>query len=510
MPVTKVANGVVVDAPSSIRVQPIFSGPAANLAFAGASTHHPTAVQMGLLNAGLQMAAEFTLSPQPGAAAGMALAPEGETPLRVLVSTKPGEHAVLLLQHPGGVLAWSYPSGVTTASDAGPALGPSDIAGAALQFVFGKSADRTASKIYDWVVGKVGDTLRGMVLKFVVGAAEDGLVNHLEGSKKLGLTTLAGEDPNTWKPGAATLPVIKPGQSVLLMVHGTFSDTFGSFGPLASTVAGKAFLQQARQDYAAIIGFDHKTLAASVAQNAQDMVAALKTIVPPGTAMDAVCYSRGGLVFRQFAETLVPQGAMDVELRKAAFVACTNGGTNLANPENWKTLVDLYTNIAVLGAQVVGALPGASSMGALLAQEAITTIGEFVKYLSVVGITDRRVPGLADMEPTGNLVQTLNAAAPAAAPIRYYAFTCDFDGKRAQPPITDELKEVLLDPAVDALLGDKNDLVVDTAFMTEFGKHAAWFNKANDLEALGTVGTAWHTVYFARDITAQTLAGWLP
>jgi hypothetical protein len=30
------------------------------------------------------------------------------------------------------------------------------------------------------------------------------------------------------------------------------------------------------------------------------------------------------------------------------FIGCTNSGTALANPENWKAFLDLYTNLAVV------------------------------------------------------------------------------------------------------------------------------------------------------------------
>ena len=48
------------------------------------------------------------------------------------------------------------------------------------------------------------------------------------------------------------------------------------------------------------------------------------------------------------------------------FVASTNAGTHLADPERWSDLVDLYTNLAAVGASVLrwpGAAPVAAVVG---------------------------------------------------------------------------------------------------------------------------------------------------
>jgi hypothetical protein len=54
------------------------------------------------------------------------------------------------------------------------------------------------------------------------------------------------------------LPERRPAK-ILLLIHGTFSTTVGSFGMLTSTAQGQKLLKAAGC-YDAIIGFDHQTL----------------------------------------------------------------------------------------------------------------------------------------------------------------------------------------------------------------------------------------------------------
>ena len=103
-------------------------------------------------------------------------------------------------------------------------------------------------------------------------------------------STAAGALALRVKPGD-----LKGGPS-LLFLHGTFSDTRGSFEKLLRPEV----LARLRQRYQnRIFGFEHFSLSRTPAENAQ----ALLDFLPNGThAFDAVAYSRGGLVLRTMTE----------------------------------------------------------------------------------------------------------------------------------------------------------------------------------------------------------------
>ena len=146
------------------------------------------------------------------------------------------------------------------------------------------------------------------------------------------------------------MPERKPAK-VLLFIHGTFSSTAGSFGPLTATRQGLAFLEAARNRYDALIGFDHRTLAETTEGNAKAILQALgRPGLPEGSTINSIAYSRGGLVYRTLAEQLLA-ARPDIKLGQAIFVACTNAGTHLAEPENWIAMIDLYTNVIMAGAR---------------------------------------------------------------------------------------------------------------------------------------------------------------
>jgi hypothetical protein len=106
-----------------------------------------------------------------------------------------------------------------------------------------------------------------------------------------------------WRVRAAPLEIREGADRVLLFVHGTFSSTRGSFGDLLAQTRGRDFLDRARSRYGLVLGFDHKTLALSTADNAGDLADALENLkLPPGTTVDAKENSRrepGGSISRR-------------------------------------------------------------------------------------------------------------------------------------------------------------------------------------------------------------------
>ncbi|WP_293904745.1 hypothetical protein [Phenylobacterium sp.] len=512
--------GVTVTAPANVQVTPRAAAQVTLAAAPGAPADR-SALGQGLLAAGFTLVADFDLRPvTPSPLAAVAASAQ---PVTVSVDVAANEGALLLLETPDGVFAWNYtasrqkkaPQGLGIASSSGPGaatltfqLSPAPAAAGALALHL---PDISGSSILNWVVKKAIGAVRTRVLKFVIGKLEDLAVDHVEGKTVGGLTSLASDDVNTWTPGGAPIPPAPAAgpRKILLMVHGTFSNTNDSYSDLLLTAEGKAFLASARAGYDAVLGFDHKTLGVGAAQNAADMLAALEAAgLPQGSTIDAVAYSRGGLVYRAFAETLLAAQRPDIKLGKAAFLACTNAGTHLAEPENWHNLVDLYTNIAMAAARVVGLLVGAPVNP--LVNQVIGIVGQFVQYLSVVAIDDRRVPGLADMEPSSDLVTALNTAPGGLDRLaQYFAITSNFE-PTFDPAhgITHELEQMLEDTVTDQLIGPMNDLVVDTPSMTTFGTRGPRL-QPTDVFGFGTGELVYHTTYFTAKETPAALSKWL-
>lgn len=452
-----------------------------------------------LATAGFDLVADVALWPAD-AAAGMRATP-GEAPASVRVDVGPSESAVILVEGQGGTFGWLRPDG----ADDGALRRAS---GGAVNFTLAPGdAPARRGSLLGWLADVLTRPVRVRVLKFIVRLTIDAAVDRIEGGNATGLVAVTDKIPERWCPSPrAMLPAEPEGRParVLLLVHGTFSSTAGSFGQLVTHKDGEAFLDAALAHYDAVLGFDHKTLAEKVETNAEALADALAGL-PQGTQVDAVAFSRGGLVFRVLAEELFPVRRPDVRFGKVVFVGCTNAGTHLAEPDNWDALADLYTNAIMAAARVVTGLIGVALDP--LVSLAIKTLGEFVQYLAQVGVSERRVPGLASMEPDGETVRRLNAATDAlpAAPA-YSAVTSNF-APRFEPSrgLSREVVQLLLDKVTDDLWqGAHNDLVVDTQSMTNFGQRAGFLVPGGTFD-FGDGEVVYHTVYFAAAKTCQRL-----
>jgi len=263
----------------------------------------------------------------------------------------------------------------------------------------------------DFVVGRV----KAYVLKFASPLIPGALMAFLERNINPGLVLMTGTDVKSWTHvdtlAQVELPSGRPAR-ILLFIHGTFSNTAGSYGVLTATAPGQQFLTAAGGAYDAVIGFDHRTLSRDPLENALDLLARLSARQPDfAPAIDIVSYSRGALVARSLIEYVLPSSTWHADIGTVVFVGGTNAGTQLAEPDNWKDFVDLYTNLAVGTARSVGFATGTAPATEIVSG-LVNGIGAFVKYLVVASVTDRRIPGLAAMEPDGPFVTGINQAQP--------------------------------------------------------------------------------------------------
>lgn len=356
------------------------------------------------------------------------------------------------------------------------------------------------------------------VFRFLAKPVLQGVARFMERHVKQGLVHITAPDPQTWVtlPDDAPVPVPSGRAArVLMLVHGTFSSTVGSFGALAGQPQGLAFLEAALRNYDLVIGWEHRTLGELPSDNAIALAARLERIgfsEPP--LVDAVCFSRGGLVLRSLIEQVMPSSPLKLVVRRVVFVGATNGGTELANPKNWHRLADRYTNLAAAGARGAALVPGFASTGAILAA-AISGVGVLVKVIASATVTDGAVPGLAAMDPEGDFVRDINGTQPGQPTPEqtyYCAITSDFDPDTAKAQMDADVMPpglllTLADKATDALYGKPNDLVVHVESMTQIDEAVGSYIR--ERFDFGTNGKVHHCAYFSQRETAERLLTWL-
>ncbi len=297
---------------------------------------------------------------------------------------------------------------------------------------------------------------KAWVLRFVAGAATSFAIDVLERKVVTRLVDMRAPDPAEWSTLADARAV--PDARVLLFLHGTFSSTLGSYHALGR----ESFLAWARERYTHVIGYDHATLSLDPIVNAADLLSRLRErFVAP--RLDVVAYSRGGLVARSLLEQLVPASSWQPRDARLAMIGCTNDGTHLAEPANWKAFVDTYTTLAAHAIRAAGVLAGAVPVSGAL-EAALRSVGALVKFLAVHAVEENAVPGLAAMRPKGRFVSALNEGPRAAD--KYFALTSEFSPSfTGEGSLPKKLRDWLLDHTADAFFDVANDLVVDTPSM---------------------------------------------
>ena len=148
----------------------------------------------------------------------------------------------------------------------------------------------------------------------------------------------------------AELPKLA-GRKVLLLVHGTFSNSDVMVNEMASAPEGPAMISAVVGNYDYVLSFDHPTLGQSPMLNAFDLASRLALGVPG--SLDIVAHSRGGLVMRWFCE-----GFRHPSLRcHAILVGSPLAGTSLAAPARAGAVMDFLANLGEV-VSTVSALGG--------------------------------------------------------------------------------------------------------------------------------------------------------
>lgn len=508
------ARGPIVRGPTG-RLPPLMPMPGPT---AAAATANQVAAAMEDQDMVLVDTLPLVAAPTPRGATRAAVAGEVQE-VAIDVDLAPDESAAVLIEQ-DGFYAWHFGSRGTP-----PPPPPSAVRGGT------KSSSHTMSfrlslegspkdpaKSRSWL----GDLVIGQAQAFVFKFAGRFLLGRgaafLERKVRTGVVSLDGDDPTGWKDlgdfSALKLPSDRPAR-ILLFVHGTFSSTRGGFGGLCATPWGRAFLAAARANYDVVIGFDHKTLGDDPLANATSLLQSMESRKWDQPAIiDAISHSRGGIVLRSLVEYLLPSTDLPVTIDRAVFVGAVNAGTEFAEPGNWGSLIDMYTNVATAACRAIAQFPQAT-FAAVLTGEVLKGVGVLVKVLAEEATTGRVVPGLAAMRPTGDFITDLNTTQPGQPSpdqIRYYAVTSEFRGQIALTSPNELPRRLLLmvaDGFVDRLMGKgvANDLVVNTGSMTSIDPGAGAFIR--DTLGFGENGVVYHTNYFLQPQVANALARWL-
>lgn len=443
------------------------------------------------------------------------------------VSLSAGESAVVLIEQDGSY-EWHYPAQLTDVSSmprgsrSPGSVHPSDSTRVSFRIPIGEGGrvprgSRGGSAHRGPITGFIKGKIKGFILKFVARKTMGALTRRLERGVEEGAVLIRSVDDATQWEHRASFPVdalpTDRAPRVLLLVHGTFSSTVGSFGALSTFAEGQAMLQQALDHYDLVIGYDHYTLSETPEQNAEAILQSLLPLIVDGQGLDldVMAFSRGGLVFRYLSEILIPDADVAIVCHKAIFVACTNDGTELADDENWKHLVDFYTNMIAGATRIIGLAPGAALPTRILRQ-GIKAIGSLVTYLAQDGISNNSVPGVAAMEPDGDFVTALNRTPthrtlPAVQASYVIASNFEPSGREDNVSLGRTLTLKLADGFVDRLMGIDNDLVVNNDSMFVIDPIAA--NRLRESRQLETNSTIYHTVYFHQPMVADICKQWL-
>jgi hypothetical protein len=294
---------------------------------------------------------------------------------------------------------------------------------------------------------------------------------------------------------------------VLLFIHGIFSSSDGAFGAITDDARTSALLHNAYQGR--IIGFDHRTVSIGPGDNAEEFL----RYIPQGITLDVdiICHSRGGLVARALAgQTGLPKELTDrIDVKRVVFAATPNGGSEIANPDNWTAIIDRISSLLTMIDKFTP--PTVDAVTTILAG-----ILEIVKIVGVGVAAD--LPGLEDMQPDAEFLKALGSFTGAVP--EYFAAASDFT---PPPPLQHIFSKLdnegrVVDIAV--FHGAHNDIAVPTNGVWDPanpdgdapGAPVAGFPVPDDPQhrlAIGPGDVYWHSAYFRDPDLRAALVTWL-
>lgn len=297
--------------------------------------------------------------------------------------------------------------------------------------------------------------------------------------------------------GLEPLDDVPPNGRILLLIHGTFSESERFFTGFEGSPQGLEFIDWARGHYSHILTFDHPTLSVSPVLNARTLALLLGETQAD---IDVVCHSRGGLVTRWWLEVF---DRASPQKRRAVFVGSPLAGTGLAAPMNIRSSLSLLSNIGMALGAASAAVPFLTVLTGLF--RIVTSVTKLAAKTPAVDAAVALVPGLAAQSRVGNNSEMISLRQPPQALAgRYFAVKSNFESEkpgwqfwRYFRNIGDRAKDTL----ADLVFEGRNDLVVDTGSMIDLSDDRRI--PSEQVLDFGTSDYVHHTNYFAQ---ARTLA----
>ncbi|MFN3302415.1 MAG: esterase/lipase family protein [Roseateles sp.] len=263
---------------------------------------------------------------------------------------------------------------------------------------------------------------------------------------------------------------------VLVLVHGTFSASAMYAKELRATVDGETLLGRLadpRGGYAALLAFDHPTLAVAPWLNA---LALRDALAGCPAELDFVGHSRGGLVISWLLR-LAPA----LRARQALFVGSPLAGTSLAAPDKLRQALDLlasYADAVADAALRAGRLapPGLQPLAWGVAGLACV-LGKALQLGAGMPLADVAVGLVPGLLAQGRVANNLELAQlwPLPASVDVRAIGGSFQPHEADEPLwklwkrVTQLKTQALYQGADLIFDEPNDLVVNHASMNQLG-----------------------------------------
>ena len=374
----------------------------------------------------------------------------------------------------------------------------------------GLEAEATRGSTRGWMGQAVlsgFQVLTGLAKDPAAKLAAAALTKKVDGKVDAGVYRLSADGLEPLKGSGrklAAVPASSDGGPLLVFVHGTFSDTVGTFSKLwtlHSAAVRRLFASYGDRVY----GLDHPTLGVSPIANALTLVRAL----PAGARVHLVTHSRGGLVAEVLARACAggPLGsaalalfagddyaehrsdlralvkeaqAKGIRCDRVVRVACPARGTLLASKR-----LDAYLSI----------------LNWCLELASIPVVPEVVDFLHEVArrrAEPAELPGLEAMTPDSPVVKWLNGAVDTI-PGELRVIAGDMEGDS----ITAWVKTLL----ADAFYWTDNDLIVQTRSMYGGAPRARTKSGSGALFLLDKGGKVSHFNYFTNDRTVEAITG---
>ena len=322
-----------------------------------------------------------------------------------------------------------------------------------------------------------------------------------------GVYRLAADGLASLKGSGAKLdavPAAGDGGPLLVFVHGTFSDTIGTFGKLwtlHSATVRQLFTHYDDRVYA----LDHPTLGTSPIGNALTLLRAL----PAGARIHLVSHSRGGLVAEAFARACAGSEAIGDDVLGLfagdAYEQHRNDLRALVKEAQAKGI--RCERIVRVGCPARGTLLASKRLDAYLSiltwclgLASIPVAAEVVDFLHEVArrrAEPAELPGLEAMTPDSPVVKWLNGAGDTI-PGELRVIAGDMEGDS----IGSWVKTLLS----DAFYWTDNDLVVQTRSMYGGAPRANAAAGSGARFLLDKGGKVSHFNYFSNERTVQAIA----